>query len=93
MMNKYDHVRQAKQTRGHKCHWPSCSIDVAPARWGCRGHWYSLPQGIRNKIWAAYKAGQEETKTPSRRYVEAAQEAQAWIADRIVTRGDIAGRD
>jgi hypothetical protein len=79
-MNKFDHVRQAKQTRSHTCHWPACGKQVPPAAWGCRSHWYKLPTAIRNRIWAAYRAGQEETPgRVSRQYVEAAQEAQEWI--------------
>jgi len=48
--------------------------------WGCKSHWFALPKEIRARIWAAYRPGQEITKTPSRQYIEAAQEAQTWIA-------------
>lgn len=24
----------------------------------CRAHWYSLPRGLRNRIWAAWKNGE-----------------------------------
>lgn len=78
-MNKYDHVRAAKQTRQHHCHWPGCVRQVPPAMWGCRPHWYALPTTLRNKVWAAYRPGQEETMTPSREYIAAAREVQAWI--------------
>lgn len=78
-MNKYDHVRAARQTRAHHCHWPGCSEQVKPAVWGCRRHWYMLPLGLRNKVWAAYRAGQEETMSPSMGYVEVAREVQEWI--------------
>jgi hypothetical protein len=77
---KVAHVLAAKQTRLHACHWPGCPIQVPPAKWGCRAHWYRLPQAIRNRIWAAYRPGQEDDRSPARRYVEAAREAQAWIA-------------
>lgn len=53
--------------------------------WGCREHWYKLPQGLRNKIWAAYQPGQEVNGTPSRRYVEVAREVQAWIVEHSQT--------
>ena len=53
---------------------------VPPALWGCREHWYALPQYLRNKIWICYKPGQEDTRSPSRKYVEVAREVQAWIA-------------
>jgi hypothetical protein len=82
-MSKADYVREkiAEGRSGrHHCHWPGCDQIVAPAAWGCRKHWYSLPQGLRNKIWAAFRPGQEQSKTPSRRYVEVAREVQEWIA-------------
>ncbi len=80
--DKADHVR-AKIREGrpgrHHCHWPGCNRAVAPAAWGCKPHWYALPQGLRNKIWASYRPGQEDSKTPSRKYVEVAREVQNWI--------------
>lgn len=81
---KADHVRTAIRqvaTSKHTCHWPGCQKSVAPAAWGCRPHWYALPQALRNKIWASYVPKQEETKTPSRRYVEVAREVQQWIKE------------
>lgn len=65
----------------HTCHWPGCALAVPPSLWGCRPHWYALPKEIRARIWAAYRPGQEITKTPSRAYIAAAQEAQDWIRD------------
>lgn len=47
--------------------------------WGCKAHWYALPQRLRSKIWATYQPGQEKTMTPSREYVAAAREVQLWI--------------
>jgi hypothetical protein len=85
MIDKVEHVREAIR-RGpgathHTCHWPGCTAAVPPASWGCRPHWFKLPAGIRKRIWSAYRKGQEETKTPSREYIEAAKAAQAWIAE------------
>lgn len=76
---KVQHVRAAGQTRLHHCHWPGCSEQVPPAMWGCRRHWYALPLGLRNKIWASYRPGQEEDLKPSERYLAAAREVQTWI--------------
>lgn len=81
---KADHVRAAlekKKHRDHHCHWPGCDQQVAPAAWGCRVHWYMLPVRLRNKIWAAYRAGQEVNRTPSREYVKVAREVRNWIVD------------
>jgi len=84
MKQKVEHVREAireGQHDGHTCHWPGCEAKVPPAAWGCRRHWYKLPIGIRNKIWAAYRTGQEDSKTPSARYIAATREAQDWIRE------------
>jgi hypothetical protein len=77
---KAAHVRAAGQTRRHGCHWPGCDRQVPPAMWGCKAHWFRLPQAIRNRIWRAYRAGQEEDGRPSREYIDAARAAQDWIA-------------
>jgi hypothetical protein len=76
---KVRHVITAQQTRRHRCHWPDCHKLVPPAKWGCREHWYQLPKILRDKIWAAYRPGQEEDLQPSRRYVEVAREVRRWI--------------
>lgn len=76
---KVAHVKRAGQTRAHHCHWPTCNAQVPPAMWGCRKHWYMLPKYLRDKIWNTYRAGQEATMTPSRTYVDAAREVEAWI--------------
>jgi hypothetical protein len=41
-----------------------------------------LPRALRNKIWAAYRPGQENDLSPSRRYVEVAREVREWILAR-----------
>ena len=85
--SKFEYVRDRmrKPSRGHRCHWPGCPRKVPPAVWGCREHWYKLPLELRNRIWRAFRPGQEQTKTPSREYVEAAQDVQAWIAEHYPT--------
>lgn len=85
-MSKADYVR-GELSKGHDgkhhCHWPGCEERVAPAVWGCRKHWYRLPIGLRNKVWAAFRPGQEQTKTPSARYIAVAREVQDWIKANI----------
>jgi hypothetical protein len=49
--------------------------------WGCRSHWYALPRELRDKIWTAYRPGQEIDKRPSPEYIAIAREVQEWIAD------------
>ena len=64
----------------HTCHWPECDVEVPPEMWGCKKHWFMLPHGLRQRIWATYRPGQEIDKNPSARYLHAANEVQAWIA-------------
>lgn len=80
-MNKADYVRNQKQTRSHTCHWPGCTTQVPPAMWGCKPHWFKLPQHLRNRIWAAYRPGQEKDMNPSQAYLDAADEVQKWIRE------------
>ena len=80
--DKVAHVKRARQSRRHACHWPGCTKQVPPAMWGCKAHWFALPKPLRDNIWAAYRPGQEETLTPSAAYIAAASEVQAWIAER-----------
>lgn len=82
LAKKKDHVRRAKPNRNHTCHWPGCTMAVPPAAWGCKKHWLLLPRSLRDRIWAAYVPGQEETKTPSEAYIGAAKAVQEWIAGR-----------
>jgi hypothetical protein len=79
-MSKAAYVASRPFTPGHKCHWPGCTRDVPPAMWGCKAHWFRLPKALRDRIWATFKPGQEETKTPSREYLAVAREVQDWIA-------------
>ncbi len=81
MISKAAYVRSQEQTREHHCHWPGCDQQVPPAMWGCRPHWFKLPKALRDKIWATYRPGQETSMTPSRAYLDAADEVQRWIKE------------
>lgn len=76
---KAQYVLRQRQTRNHACHWPDCPEQVPPARWGCRRHWFMLPKYLRDKIWAAFRPGQEKDLSPSEEYVGVAREVQEWI--------------
>lgn len=76
---KVTHVKSSGQDRKHHCHWPNCTQQVPPAKWGCTKHWYMLPKYLRNLIWETYSIGQEITQTSSREYLAAAHEVQEWI--------------
>lgn len=77
--DKVAYVTDAPQTRDHHCHWPGCDKQVPPAMWGCSKHWFTLPVGLRRRVWAAFEPGQEETGSPSDKYLEVAREVQDWI--------------
>jgi hypothetical protein len=78
-MDKVAYVKSQPQTRSHHCHWPDCDKQVPPAMWGCKVHWFKLPQRLRNKVWATYEPGQEVDMTPSDEYIAVAREVQDWI--------------
>lgn len=77
--DKVRHVRNARQTRDHECHWPDCTEQVKPAAWGCLKHWRMLPKDLQREIWDAYRPGQEADQRPSRRYLDVAHKVQLWI--------------
>ena len=78
-MSKVDYVRSQGQTRDHHCHWPGCTRQVPPAKWGCLPHWRALPIELQRRIWLTFRPGQEKDGRPSRDYLEAARAVQAWI--------------
>jgi hypothetical protein len=80
-MSKADHVRKARQTRDHVCHWPDCNVQVPPAMWGCKKHWFMLPTSLRDKVWSVYVPGQEIRMDPSPEYLAVAHEVQEWIKE------------
>lgn len=87
--DKVAHVKGSGQTRDHHCHWPGCTQQVPPARWGCPSHWFMLPPFHRKAIWDAYKIGQENNMDlVSRKYADAVGRAQMWILDNYGPRGD-----
>jgi hypothetical protein len=81
MADRVRHVRLATQSRAHTCHWPGCTKQVPPAMWGCKAHWFKLPQHLRNEIWRTYRAGQEIRLDPSDAYLVAARAAEDWIRE------------
>ncbi len=68
----------------HLCHYPDCKKQVPPRMWGCQIHWFRLPLYLRNKVWRAYKPGQEIRKDPSPQYMEVMQEVKQWINEKKI---------
>lgn len=78
---RYVTAQAAREPRpgDHHCHWTGCTVAVAPAFWGCKPHWFRLPKPIRDRIFAAYREGQEIDKRPSPEYLAATGAARDWI--------------
>ena len=57
----------------HLCHARRCTVPVPPRLLMCRAHWAQVPPDLQRRLWAAYRPGQERTKSPSREYVAAAR--------------------
>lgn len=68
----------------HTCHWPGCPREVEPRLWGCSTHWFTLPRGLRARVWRTYRPGQEVDKDPSAAYLAVADEVQRWCRQYIV---------
>ncbi|MGF6607083.1 hypothetical protein OKW45_001983 [Paraburkholderia sp. WSM4175] len=66
----------------HRCLWPGCDIPVCRSIWGCRAHWYALPNNLRAWIGRAYRQGIARGDHPSRSWREAHAAALAWIEQR-----------
>ena len=83
MNTKAGYVKKQTQSRRHTCHWPNCERQVPPAMWGCKVHWFKLPRSLRNRVWAAYRPGQENDLQPSEDYFQVADDVQKWCLTQI----------
>jgi hypothetical protein len=79
--SKVAYVKSQRQTRKHSCHWPGCAAQVPPALWGCKAHWFRLPKTLRDRVWNAYRPGQEKDMSPSDEYLAVADDVQRWIRE------------
>lgn len=66
----------------HTCHAPGCNRLIPPKMFICRGHWFALPNRMRDAIWREYREGQEIDKRPSVRYLAVQQLACAHLVFR-----------
>jgi hypothetical protein len=69
------HVLSSGQTRAHRCHADGCEEQVPPAMFMCKPHWFKLPKGLRDRVWSAYRLGQEKDGRASERYLSVTREA------------------
>ncbi|WP_233854248.1 hypothetical protein [Paraburkholderia sp. HD33-4] len=64
----------------HRCPWPGCTEQVSETNWGCRAHWYRLPNNLRAWIGRAYRIGIENGTHPTQSWRRAHTAALAWAA-------------
>ena len=67
----------------HTCHAIGCETPVPPALLMCPRHWRQVPRAVQLQVWATYRPGQEQDKTPSRAYLAAALEAIRLVSGRV----------
>lgn len=53
------------------CPHPTCDERIPAHMFACRRHWWSLPQGLRSRIWSNYRSGDLERIADG--YAEAAR--------------------
>ena len=41
----------------HTCHAIACDVPVPPEMLMCRKHWFTVPVGLRNRVWTEYHNG------------------------------------
>lgn len=63
----------------HTCHAIGCACPVLPSLLMCRKHWNLVPKSLQQKVYAAYRKGQEVDKKPSAEYLAVAREAIAVV--------------
>lgn len=50
-------------TDTRQCPRDGCTATVPSYMFACRSHWFSLPSGIRSRIWRAWRAYQRDEGT------------------------------
>lgn len=66
----------------HLCHAKKCKQAVPPAMLMCPRHWRMVPKALQTAVWKHYRPGQEITKTPTKKYLKAADAAIEAVAER-----------
>lgn len=69
----------------HLCHALRCKVEVPPAMFMCRKHWYMVPRQMRALVWLHYVPGQEVTKDPTPEYLDVVHEAIKYVSELELT--------
>ena len=60
----------------HLCGWPGCRRPVPLGMWGCRAHWFTLPDAIRDDVLRGWRFGRGRL---SPEWIAANDRALEWI--------------
>lgn len=63
------------RSTAHHCHAVGCEVAVPPELLMCRVHWAMVPKRLQRAVWAHYRKGQCDDKSPSREWLDAADAA------------------
>lgn len=76
------HLRANRLPPGHYCHARGCNQTVPPKMLMCLKHWRMVPHALQSRVWATYRPGQEDDKSPSDAYLTAQEAAVTAVYDR-----------
>lgn len=71
---------------GHHCHARGCSTLTKPEMLMCLKHWRMVPRNLQKDVWAHYRVGQCDDKSPSKAWYAAADAAIAAVAAKEAAR-------
>jgi hypothetical protein len=66
----------------HRCHARGCVTQCKPEMLMCLRHWRMVPRGIQRAVWATYRVGQCDDKSPSESWHNAADAAIEAVAQK-----------
>lgn len=64
----------------HLCHAHGCKTPVKPSLLFCAKHWAIVPKEMQKAVYASYRRGQCDDKSPSNAWMVAAETAIAFVA-------------
>jgi hypothetical protein len=64
----------------HRCHAVDCDEPVPPEMLMCKPHWRMVPRELQRRVWATYRDGQCDDRSPSYSWHAAADRAIAAVA-------------
>ena len=68
------------EPREHTCHARGCDVPVPPEMLMCKPHWRTVPRSIQRIVWATYRSGQCDDRSPSKAWHQAADAAIGFVA-------------